>query len=51
MSYLCCKSNMFDFGQRFFKMPRDRKKTLGSCNGDLFVNEKAVQPPSVVDLD
>ena len=26
------------------------KKTLGSCNGDLFVDEKMVQPPAMVAL-
>ena len=38
---------------KVFKMPRDKKKknTLGSCNGDLFVNEKVVQPPAIVDLN
>ena len=36
---------------KVFKMPCDKKKTLGSCNGDLFVNEKVVQPPAMVDLD
>ena len=38
---------------KVFKMPRDRKKTFGSCNGDRFVNEKVlhVQPPAMVYLD
>ena len=27
------------------------ENTLGSCNGDLFVNEKVEQPPAMVDLD
>ena len=41
---------MFDFGQSFKNAPW-QKKTLGSCSGDLFVNEKVVQQPAMVDLD
>ena len=42
--------NIFDFGQSFTNVLW-QKKTLGSCNGDLVVNEKVVQSSSVVDKD